>query len=123
MIENLLVLILVVAVALITDVAVLILIKILPKYRMTPVKVQRFEAGNIPIGHPKWVLPMQYLGFVIIFLALEPVFVLILLLSAVPTADVYAFTLIALALFIPALYAGFNYSLDIAGLKRGGKDG
>lgn len=123
MIENLLVLLLIVAVALITDLAVLILIKILPKYRMTPVKIQRFEAGNIPIGHPKWVLPMQYLGFVVIFLALEPVFVLILLLSTVPTADVYAFTLFALALLIPALYAGFSYSMDVAGLRRGGRDG
>jgi len=123
MIENLLVLVLIVAVALLTDVAVLLLVKYLPRYRLTPVKVQRFEAGNLPVGYPKWVLPMQYLGFVILFLALEPVFVLILLLSAVKSTDVYAFTLIALALLLPALYAGYNYSLEVAGLKRGGGSG
>ncbi|MCS7144592.1 MAG: NADH-quinone oxidoreductase subunit A [Archaeoglobaceae archaeon] len=123
MIENILVLILIVAIALITDLAILILVKILPKYRLTEVKIQRFEAGNIPIGHPKWVLPMQYLGFVVMFLALEPVFVLILLLSAMPSDDVYAFTIIALALLLPALYAGYNYSLEVAGLKRGDRNG
>ncbi|MDI9610167.1 MAG: NADH-quinone oxidoreductase subunit A [Archaeoglobaceae archaeon] len=123
MIENVLVILLIVAVALITDVAVLILVKVLPKYRLTEVKIQRFEAGNIPIGHPKWVLPMQYFGFVVMFLALEPIFVLILLLSAVASLDVYAFTIIALALLLPALFVGYNYSLEVAGLKRGGRNG
>lgn len=122
MIENILVIILIVAVALITDLAIVVLVRVIPKYRPTEVKLQRFEAGNIPIGHPKWVLPMQYLGFVVMFLALEPVFVLLLLLSAFPSADVYAFTLIALALLLPALYVGYNYSLDAAGL-RGEKNG
>ncbi len=123
MIENFMVLVLIVAVAIVTDLAVLILIKILPRYRITAVKVQRFEAGNIPVGHPKWVFPVQYFGFVVLFLALEPVFVLILLLSAVTSADVYAFTLIALILLLPALYVGYRYSLDIAGLRRGGGNG
>ncbi len=123
MIENLLVLILIVAVALVTDLAVLLLLKYLPKYRPSAVKVQRFEAGNIPIGYPKWVLPMQYLGFVVLFLALEPVFVLILLLSALGSEDVYAFTFIALVLLLPGLYAGYSYSLEVAGLRRGGRNG
>jgi NADH:ubiquinone oxidoreductase subunit 3 (subunit A) len=123
MIENFMVLVLIVAVALITDLAVLILIKILPRYRITAVKVQRFEAGNIPLGRPKWVFPVQYFGFVVLFLALEPVFVLILLLSAVASADVYAFTLIALIMLLPALYVGYSYSLDIAGIRRGGGNG
>ncbi|MEM1578311.1 MAG: NADH-quinone oxidoreductase subunit A [Archaeoglobaceae archaeon] len=118
MIEGALVIAVVVAVALITDIAVLILIKILPKYRPTEVKLQRFEAGNIPIGIPKWTLPMQYLGFVIIFMCFEPVIVLLLLLSSLPLLESYILTMIALILLLPALYVGYSYSVEIAGLRR-----
>ncbi|MCS7143632.1 MAG: NADH-quinone oxidoreductase subunit A [Archaeoglobaceae archaeon] len=118
MIESALIIAIVIAVALITDVAILILIKILPKYRPTEVKLQRFEAGNIPIGIPKWTLPMQYLGFVIIFMCFEPIIVLLLLISALPIFEGYFITLIALILLLPALYVGYNYSLEIANLRR-----
>ncbi len=118
MIESALVIAVIVAVALITDLAILILIKILPKYRPTEVKLQRFEAGNIPIGIPKWTLPMQYLGFVIIFMCFEPVIVLLLLISALPLLESYLLTLIAFILLLPALYVGFNHSLEIAGFRR-----
>ncbi|MCC6027270.1 MAG: NADH-quinone oxidoreductase subunit A [Archaeoglobi archaeon] len=118
MIESALVIAVIVAVALITDLAILILIKILPKYRPTEVKLQRFEAGNIPVGIPKWTLPMQYLGFVIIFMCFEPVVVLLLLISALPLLESYLLTLIAFVLLLPALYVGFNYSLEIAGFRR-----
>jgi len=118
MIESALVVAIIIAVALITDIAVLILIRILPRYRPTEVKLQRFEAGNIPIGIPKWTLPMQYLGFVIIFMCFEPIIVLLLLTSAIPLVESYLLTLIALILLLPALYVGFNYSLEVAGLRR-----
>ncbi|MEM4472044.1 MAG: NADH-quinone oxidoreductase subunit A [Archaeoglobaceae archaeon] len=118
MIESALVIAIIVAVALITDAIILILIKVLPKYRPTEVKVSRFEAGNIPIGIPKWTLPMQYLGFVVIFMCFEPVIVLILLISTLPLFESYLLTLIAFLLLLPALYVGYNYSLEIARLRR-----
>lgn len=118
MIESALIIAIVVAVAIITDVAVLVLIKILPRYRPTPVKLQRFEAGNIPIGIPKWTLPMQYLGFVVIFMTFEPVIVLLLLISALPSLESYLITLIAFLLLLPALFVGYRYSLEVAGLRR-----
>ncbi len=119
LVENALIIGIVVAIALITDVAILILAKLLPRYRPTEVKMQRFEAGNPPVGIPKWVLPMQYLGFMILFMAAEPIIVLLLLFAAFPTLDVYAITLIAFVLLLPAIYVGYNYSLEIAKLRGG----
>lgn len=120
LIENTLIVVILVAVALITDVAVLILAKILPRYRPTDVKVSRFEAGNPPLGLQKWTLPMQYIGFMIMFMAFEPILVLLLLFSATPNLDVFALTLLAFIFILPAIYTAYNYSLEIAGLERRG---
>ncbi len=119
LIENALIIGIVVAIALITDAAILILAKLLPRYRPTNVKMQRFEAGNPPVGTPKWALPMQYLGFMMMFMAAEPIIVMILLFSAFPTIDVLALTLLAFVLLLPAVYVAYNYSLDIAKLRGG----
>jgi NADH-quinone oxidoreductase subunit A len=117
MLENTLVVVIVVAVALITDIAILVLAKILPRYRPTDVKISRFEAGNPPVGLQKWTLPMQYIGFMIMFMAFEPVLVLLLLFSGTPTLDVFVLTLLAFVLILPALYVAYNYSLEIAKLR------
>ena len=119
LIENTLIVVILVAVALITDIAVLILAKILTRYRPTGVKVSRFEAGNVPVGLQKWTLPMQYIGFMIMFMAFEPILVLLLLFSATPNLDIFALTIIAFLLILPALYVAYNYSLEIAKLRGG----
>lgn len=119
LVENALVVAVVIAVALITDAAVLILARILPRYRPTEVKLARFEAGNPPLGLQKWTLPMQYIGFMIMFMAFEPIIVILLLLSGTPTLDVYAVTLIAFVLLLPALLSAYSYSLEIAKLRGG----
>ena len=123
LISNAIIIFIVIAIALITDAAILILAKILPRYRPTNIKMQRFEAGNPPVGIPKWVLPMQYLGFILLFMAAEPIVVLLLLFSAHPTIDVYALTLIGFVFLLPAVYVGYNYALEIAKLKRGDVNG
>jgi len=118
MIENALIVIILIAVALLTDVVILILAKIFPRYRPTDAKLSRFEAGNPPIGRPKWVLPMQYLGFMLMFMAAEPILVMLLLFSAFPKLDVYGITLIAFVLLLPAIYVAYQVSLEIAELRR-----
>ncbi|MET1124886.1 MAG: NADH-quinone oxidoreductase subunit A [Archaeoglobaceae archaeon] len=115
--EGALIVIIVIAVALLTDVAVLVLAKILPRYRPTPVKLSRFEAGNPPLGLQKWKLPMQYVGFMMLFMAAEPIVALLILLAAFPSLDVYALTIAALIMFLPVAYVGYNYSLEIAKLR------
>ena len=41
-----------------------------------PVKVSRFEAGNIPYGEGRLWFPLQYYGYVLIYTSLEPIVVL-----------------------------------------------
>ncbi len=118
MIENALVVVALIAICLITDVVILILAKVFPRYRLTTLKIQRFEAGNPPLGIPKWILPMQYLGFMLMFMAAEPILVILLLLSAFPGVEVYLITLIAFILLIPAVYVAYRYSEEIARLRR-----
>jgi NADH-quinone oxidoreductase subunit A len=118
LVENALIVLIVIGVAIATDIIIVLLAKIFPKYRPTEVKLSRFEAGNPPVGTPKWVLPMQYIGFMLMFMVAEPIVVLLLLLAATPTLDVMALTLIAFILLLPSLYVAYNYSLHIAGFKK-----
>ncbi len=119
MIENVVLIGIVLAVCVLTDVALLLLVKILPMYYPSDLKVSRWEAGNIPIRHPKFTLPMQYLGFMFMFMAAEPIIVLLLLLSAYPSMEFIALMLMVLLLLLPAIYVGYKASLDIAGIGAG----
>ncbi len=119
MIENALVVILLIAICLITDAIILILTRIFPRYRPTVPKIQRFEAGNPPVGIPKWTLPMQYLGFMLMFMAAEPILVIILLISATPKFEAHLITLIAFILLLPAIYVAYRYAEEIAKLRGG----
>ena len=42
-----------------------------------PVKISRFEAGNIPYGEGRLWFPLQYYGYVLIYTSLEPIIVLL----------------------------------------------
>lgn len=42
-----------------------------------PVKVSRFEAGNIPYGEGRLWFPLQYYGYVLIYTSIEPIIVLL----------------------------------------------
>ena len=117
LVENALIVTIVIVVALIADIAILVMAKILPRYRPTDVKISRFEAGNPPLGSQKWTLPMQYLGFMVMFMAFEPILVLLLLFSSFPNLDVFALTILAFLLILPGLYVAYNYSLEIAELR------
>ncbi|MEB3825746.1 MAG: NADH-quinone oxidoreductase subunit A [Desulfurococcales archaeon] len=44
--------------------------------RASPLKYERFEASNPPSGEAKTRVSMQYFGYLIAFLALEPIVVL-----------------------------------------------
>ena len=41
-----------------------------------PLKYERYEAGNPPAGKARTALSMQYFGYLVTFLALEPIIVL-----------------------------------------------
>ena len=51
-----------------------------------PLKYQRYEAGNPPKGEARGKVSMQYLGYLIIFLSVEPAVILLAILLAAPQA-------------------------------------
>lgn len=74
-------------------------------------KYERYEAGNPPKGEPRKKVTMQYLGFLILFLAVEPAVILLAIALAAPRellprlAALYAFLIIVYA---PLLYYGLR---------------
>ncbi|MFQ6054508.1 MAG: NADH-quinone oxidoreductase subunit A [Methanosarcinales archaeon] len=108
-----------VVVCLVIDGAIVLLSKLLPKYNPTPVKLQRFEAGNWPVGVPKSVLPMQYFGFLFMFMACEPIVVLLLLFSANPTDYAIVLLLLSLLILLPAVYVSYKSAVITGGETYG----
>jgi NADH-quinone oxidoreductase subunit A len=113
-IDNIIIIGAVIVISLLIDGAILILSKILPRYRITEVKESRFEAGNIPIRNPKYKIPMQYFGYMYMFMAIEPVLVLLLLFSVYPSLNFYILLLLTAVLFIPAVFFGYKLTLSMA---------
>ncbi len=100
----------VILVSVLTDLAIYAISKVLPKRNPNDLKYQRWESGNISVGYPKYTLPMQYFGFMVLFMAFEPIIVLLLLLSVFPSLNFIKFLVIAFLSLIPALY----FSYDVA---------
>ena len=107
-IEELLVVLLVILVCLIIDGILVILIRFLPMKRPTPIKVQRYESGLIPTIPPKYTLPMQYFGYAFMFMACEPILVLLLLFMVNPNVVTIELTLLMLILigWLTELHSG-----------------
>ncbi len=114
LIENALAVILLIAVCLLIDGVMLILIKVVPMKKPTPVKLERYESGHIPTIPPKYTLPMQYFGYVFMFMACEPILVLLLLFVEKPNVFTVGLVTLAFVLLTPAFYVSYKYTQDIA---------
>ena len=81
-----------------------------PEY---PMKRERYEAGNPPKGKARSWLPMQYYGYLIIFLAFEPILAMIFLFPyyAGKAADILYLFLAILGIAAPP----FVYAIRQAG--------
>jgi len=102
------------AIGLLTDGVVLLLRRIFGNKRESPVKTMRFEAGNIPIGEAKSMLPMQYIGFLIMFLSVEPIIGLFLTLSFYPSLPLIYLLIITFITMLPAIYVAYRDSIAVA---------
>ncbi len=111
MLDALILIGLIVLVGVLIDVVILILAKILPPNVESEVKEMRYESGNIPIERPKYVLPFQYIPFLILFLALEPIVVIILLLT--PFDHFLKFLAVTLTLTLPPLVGGVKLAKEV----------
>ena len=98
-------------IGLVVDGLVLLIRRII-KVRLTnPVKVMRFEAGNVPIGPVKSILPMQYVGFLLMFLSVEPVTALLLSLSIGFTGFSLGYVLLFIVFLVtysPLIYVAYS---------------
>jgi NADH:ubiquinone oxidoreductase subunit 3 (subunit A) len=122
MIENALLIGILILICVLTDGTLLILVKLLPRYDLTEVKTMRWEAGNPPMKYPKYTLPMQYFGYMFLFMAAEPIVVILLLFSAYcmeENVKMYfsVLLLLSLLLLLPALYVGYKIALEMAESK------
>jgi len=79
-----------------------------------PVKVSRFEAGNIPTGEGRLWFPLQYYGYLLVYTTLEPLIVfLFLVASADYTSNFTLFRNLSAVIgtFIVVLYPILNYAI------------
>jgi NADH:ubiquinone oxidoreductase subunit 3 (subunit A) len=114
MIEAVLVIGVLIAVCVLVDLILLLLVKVLPRYNLTEIKTMRWEAGNPPMKFPKYTLHMQYFGYLFLFMAAEPIIVVLLLFSAHPSVSFTMLLLLSLLLLLPALYVGYKITLEMA---------
>lgn len=81
--------------------------------RVEKFKNQRYESGNPPVGQPRSAVSMQYFGYLVLFLAVEPalvLFALMLLASEELYARVLGIYIAILAVFTPFLVYGIRES-------------
>lgn len=117
MIENAFIIGVLILVCVLVDGALLLLIRVIPKYNPTEIKMWRWEAGNPPMKFPKYTLPMQYLGYMFLFMAAEPIVVILLLFSAYPSVSFSVLLLLSLVLLLPAIYVGYKITLEMVGAR------
>ena len=81
-----------------------------------PYKRERYEAGNPPSGVARRWYPIQYYGYLIIFLAFEPILALLFLLpyyAALSPARTLMIVAATMAISLPPLYYGLSHSRRI----------
>lgn len=60
------------------------LISLIVPHEYSPLKVSRFEAGNVPSGEGRLWFPLQYYGYLLIYTTIEPIVVLLFVIASAP---------------------------------------
>mgnify|MGYP001626354957 CR=1 FL=1 len=115
-IDALAILIVLIVIALIADAAIMYVARKLAAKNPNVVKLQRYEAGNPPTGEARYVFPIQYVGFLLMFLGVEPIIVILLILSsaAVAALPITYMVVAILIVVLPSIYVGYKYALKMA---------
>ena len=77
-----------------------------------PMKRLRYDAGNPPRGPGRPPVLHQYLGYILVFIALDPVFMLLFILPSLAGdwARASAMALASVALLMPPLWYALRYA-------------
>jgi len=111
--SNIVIVAIVIGLCIFIDAVIVILAKILtPSRPPSIVKVERFESGNLPFMTPKYTLPMQYTGYLLVFLGVEPIVVLLFILA--PLRLAIPLIAVAFIMLTPAIYAGYRMACEAA---------
>ncbi len=81
----------------------LVIVKLITGGPEEPYKRKRYEAGNPPSGEAKKRLPYQYYGYIIIYLAVEPIFVILYFIPYMSPLTMLWVLALLLAVYGPAL--------------------
>lgn len=98
-------------IGLVVDGLVLLVRRIIKVEETSRVRFLRFEAGNIPVGPVKSTLPMQYIGYLLLFLSVEPIVALLLTLSISFTGFNLGYILLLIvfiATYTPTIYVAYR---------------
>ncbi len=110
--SNVVIVAVVICLCIFIDAVIVILAKILTPSNPSVLKEERFESGNLPFMTPKYTLPMQYTGYLIVFLGVEPIVVLLFILAPLRVAiPLLALTFVMLT---PAIYTGYKMACEAA---------
>lgn len=91
------------------------LISLIVPHNPTPIKVSRFEAGNVPSGEGRLWFPLQYYGYLLVYTTIEPILVLLFAIAAAPILHNFLlFRNLALILFsfIVLVYPVIYYAIS-----------
>ena len=92
------------------------LAKIMTQSRDYPLKRLRYEAGNIPHGHARQPMLPQYYGYILLFIVLDPMFIIMFLASYMADIDPLAVLIwltLAVAIILPPLVYALKYASHI----------
>lgn len=80
-----------------------------------PLKRERYETGNLPKGEVRKWFDVQYYGYLILYLAFEPLLILLFFLPPAPSKlDLLRLVSLAFATYIPPLIFGLRQIRDIS---------
>ena len=117
-ISNVVIVAIVIGLCVFIDATIVVLSKILtPSNPPSIVKVERFESGSLPFMTPKYSLPMQYTGYLLVFLGVEPIVVLLFILA--PLRVAIPLVAVAFIMLTPAIYTGYRFACEAAYAKGG----
>lgn len=86
-----------------------ILARLVSPRKELPLKRERYECGNRPLGRARGWYAMQYYAFLILFLTIEPISIylfILLIMANTAIVDVTLLFVLILGMLIPTLYFG-----------------
>jgi len=90
-----------------------------------PFKRERYETGNVPKGRAKKWFDVQYYGYLIVFLAFEPILIFLFFLpTASSPLELLLLVSLSLAVYIPTMIFGMRQIKNVSAWTfRRGEEG